>query len=67
MPPLPYSYRIREIYTIRLKVVYLDHFRPYYVKSGNQDQTALEIDSNEQIVSKYGYINICLFYQTQLS
>ena len=25
MPPLPYSYRIGEIYSIRFKMVYLDH------------------------------------------
>ena len=38
MPPLPSSYRIGAIYTIRFKMVYLDHFRPYYVKSGEQAQ-----------------------------
>ena len=43
MAPLPSSYRIGAIYSIRLKIVYLDHFRPYYAKSGERAQAALEI------------------------
>ena len=35
MVPLPDSFRIREIYTIRFEIVYLDNFRPYYAESGN--------------------------------
>ena len=32
-----------DIYTIHFKIVYLDNFRPYYVKSGKRFQTALAI------------------------
>ena len=38
IPPLLYSYFIGVIYTIHLKMVYLDHLRPYYAKSGERSQ-----------------------------
>ena len=40
--PVLSPYRIGAIYTIRLKMVYLDHFRLYYVELGDRVQTALE-------------------------
>ena len=38
MAPLPFSYRIGAIYNIRFKKIYLDPFRPFYVKSGERAQ-----------------------------
>ena len=38
MPPLLSSYRIGAIYTISLKMVELDHFRPNSVKLGEMSQ-----------------------------
>ena len=35
VPHMPY-YRIRAIYTIRFKMVYLDRFKPYYVELGDR-------------------------------
>ena len=46
MVPLLYYYCIGEIYMIRLKFVYLYHFRPYYVNSGDRVQTALDRSSS---------------------
>ena len=42
MAQLPPSYCIGDIYTIPFKMVYLDHFIPFYVESGKQYHTALE-------------------------
>ena len=43
MGPLRYSYRIEAIYTILLKIVYLDHFIPYSFESGKWVQPELVI------------------------
>ena len=41
-PPLPHFYRIGAIYNICLKMIYLDHFIPYYVKLGEQAHIGIE-------------------------
>ena len=41
MTPLLSSYCIGNIYMICFKIVYLYHFKPFYVKSGERAQTAL--------------------------
>ena len=47
MPPPLSSYRIGSIYTIRFKIVYLDYFSPYHVKSGDRAQLALDAKFSE--------------------
>ena len=32
---------------IHFKIIYLDHFRPYYVESGELAQTALDVTSRK--------------------
>ena len=36
MVPQLFSCHTGVVYTIRLKIVYLDHFRPYYAKSDDR-------------------------------
>ena len=59
--PLLTSYRIGEIYTILFKIVSLDHFRPFNVKSDERDRWTLEAGTTcgiNQGVQKYIILKI---------
>ena len=58
IPPPPSSCRIGMIYTMRFKYIYLDHLRPYYIKSGERVQQALVYIHFYQAHQGYIYVQL---------